>query len=224
MKRNTSIIKVDTRHHREIARDNWGLTKEQMVGMHVHHRIPVSRGGTDDASNLYVCSPYFHKNLWHDGKEFVIWAHKGAAAAHSKKQKDGKSVLAVRIGKLGGAASRDKGAGIHDKSRRKPKKEKILKTAGEISVSKSHGGKESHRKGVGAHNPLIRQGASQKGSLASRDSLSKPVAVRKIGGGEWERFDSSVQAAVALGVHKSNLCNVCNNRRSSVGGYVAVWI
>ena len=223
MDRDTSIVKVDTRHHREIARENWGLTKGQMVGMHVHHRIPVSRGGTNDATNLYICSPYVHKNLWHDGKEFVIWAHKGATAAHSNKQEDGKSVLAVRNGKLGGAASRDKGAGIHDKSRRKPKK-KILKTKEEISVSKSFGGKESHRKGVGAHDPLVRQGASQKGRLASKESLSKPVAVRKVEGGDWVRFNSSVQAAAALGVHKSNLCNVCNNRRSSTGGYIAVWI
>ncbi len=105
MDKETSIVKVDTRPHREIARDNWGLTKDQMAGMHVHHRIPVSRGGTNDPSNLYVCSPNYHKNVWHDGKEFVAWAHKGAAAAHANKREDGKSILAFENGKLGGAAS-----------------------------------------------------------------------------------------------------------------------
>ena len=59
------IVKVDNRPYRKIAQENWGLTDEQMIGMHVHHRIPRSRGGTNDASNLYVCSPWFHFHVWH---------------------------------------------------------------------------------------------------------------------------------------------------------------
>jgi hypothetical protein len=70
----SSLILVDNRPYRKIAQDNWGLTSEQMRGMHVHHRIPVSEGGTNDPSNLYVCSPYFHKHVWHDGQEWIDWA------------------------------------------------------------------------------------------------------------------------------------------------------
>jgi hypothetical protein len=60
-----AIVKVDKRHYRKIAQENWGLTDEQMKGMHVHHRIPRSQGGTDAPTNLYVCSPWFHANVWH---------------------------------------------------------------------------------------------------------------------------------------------------------------
>lgn len=61
-------------HYRKIAQLNWGLTDEQMKGMHVHHRIPRSNGGTDAPENLYVCSPSFHAEVWHNGryKQIVI--------------------------------------------------------------------------------------------------------------------------------------------------------
>jgi len=61
----TAIVKVDTRPYRKIAQEHWGLTTEQMKGMHVHHRVPQSKGGTNDPSNLYVCSPSFHAHVWH---------------------------------------------------------------------------------------------------------------------------------------------------------------
>lgn len=65
MEKNLSIVQVDTRHHRKIAQENWGLTNEQMEGMHVHHRIHRAQGGTNDPSNLYVCSPSYHAHVWH---------------------------------------------------------------------------------------------------------------------------------------------------------------
>jgi hypothetical protein len=74
MNKEVSIVKVDFRPYRKIAQENWGLTDEQMQGMHVHHRIPVSRGGTNDPSNLYVCSAWFHMGVWHaeDGFNSLI--------------------------------------------------------------------------------------------------------------------------------------------------------
>ena len=81
MDRNLSIVTVDKRHYRQIAQDNWGLTCRQMEGMHVHHRIPRSKGGTNDPSNLYVCSPWFHRHVWHDGEAWIEWALKGSRAA-----------------------------------------------------------------------------------------------------------------------------------------------
>ena len=63
-----------------------------MKGMHVHHRIPVSKGGTNDPSNLYVCSPWFHKNCWHS--------------------EDSYNSL-IPYAELGGIISRDRKLGIH---------------------------------------------------------------------------------------------------------------
>jgi len=84
-----AIVKVDKRHHRKIAQENWGLTKQQMKGMHVHHRIPVSEGGTNDPSNLYVCSPSCH-SIWHGGDNFTAVAisggRKGGSANTPKQQ------------------------------------------------------------------------------------------------------------------------------------------
>jgi len=71
MKKESSLVKVDRRHYRAIAQENWGLTDQQMKGMHVHHRIPQSQGGTNDPSNLYVCSPSFHAHVWH-GKDSYL--------------------------------------------------------------------------------------------------------------------------------------------------------
>ena len=105
MDKNVSIVRVDTRHYRVIARENWGLTKEQMKGMHVHHRIKRCDGGTNDPSNLYVCSPSFHRWIWHDGEEFIEWAIEGgkkaaqktSRLAHVEKNKEGKSKHAMKM-------------------------------------------------------------------------------------------------------------------------------
>jgi hypothetical protein len=61
----STLVVTPKGKYRKIAQQNWGLTDEQMIGMHVHHRIPRSQGGTDDPSNLYVCSPWFHSYVWH---------------------------------------------------------------------------------------------------------------------------------------------------------------
>ncbi len=68
MDKNLSLVLVDKRSHRAIAQENWGLTKDQMKGMHVHHRVKRSEGGTNDPSNLYVCSEWYHDNIWHAGE------------------------------------------------------------------------------------------------------------------------------------------------------------
>jgi hypothetical protein len=97
MVKGSSIVKVDTRHYRVIARENWGLTKEQMRGKHVHHRIKRSDGGTDDPTNLYVCSEWFHDNVWHEGEGgFAGCALLGAQKANEAKNEEGKSIAGVK--------------------------------------------------------------------------------------------------------------------------------
>jgi hypothetical protein len=84
-----SIVRIDKRSHRKIAQENWGLTDSQMNGMHVHHFVPRSKGGSNDPSNLYVCSPSFHRWGWHDGEEWIEWASRGGSlggAAAAKNQ------------------------------------------------------------------------------------------------------------------------------------------
>lgn len=85
MEKHLSVVKLETRPHRVVAQENWGLTNEQMKGMEVHHRVPVSEGGTNDPSNLFVCSPSMHRWGWHDGdRGFGEWAHRGGEAMKAK--------------------------------------------------------------------------------------------------------------------------------------------
>jgi len=94
MDKTVSIVRVDTRPYRIIAQENWGLTREQMRGKHVHHRIKRSEGGSNDPSNLYVCSEGFHDNVWHsEDNGFAGIALAAAHKAHAKRDTDGKSLL-----------------------------------------------------------------------------------------------------------------------------------
>jgi hypothetical protein len=67
-----------------------------MRGMHVHHRIHRSKGGTNDPSNLFVCSPSFHQWVWHDGEEFIEWSSAAGKKSHSVRDEKGRSTRAVR--------------------------------------------------------------------------------------------------------------------------------
>ena len=112
MDKSVSIVRVDTRSYRVIARENWGLTKEQMKGKHVHHRIPVSEGGTNDPTNLYVCGDWFHTYVWHDNLFFIEKSSSGGKIGGKLGNREGKS----RGGKKGGSTSavtrRNMGVGL----------------------------------------------------------------------------------------------------------------
>jgi hypothetical protein len=70
-----------------------------MKGMHVHHRVKRSDGGTNDPTNLYVCSEWFHNNVWHsEDNGLTGLAILGATLAHSERDEDGKSLLGKRNG------------------------------------------------------------------------------------------------------------------------------
>lgn len=89
MEKGVSIVLVDKKPYRKIAQEHWGLSNEQMKGMHVHHRIPRSKGGTNDPTNLYVCSPWFHAHVWHTEQFWIETqlkaAHMGGKVAHLEK-------------------------------------------------------------------------------------------------------------------------------------------
>jgi hypothetical protein len=179
MDKEVSIVRVDTRNHRSIARNNWGLTKKQMKGMHVHHRIPVSEGGTNDPSNLYVCSPSMHTWGWHNGEQFIEWASEGgtrgaqkihkvrlpdgrsvhgvhmANRSHLKKREDGKSEHAVNMGRKGSAKT-------HEAKNKEGKSINAIRVGHIVMAPKDENGKSIHAvkvgkitasKGVGCHAP-----------------------------------------------------------------------
>ena len=178
-----SIVKVDKRKYRTIAQENWGLTKEQMKGMHVHHRIPVSDEGTNDPSNLYVCSPSMHRWGWHNGEEFIEWANEGGRKGGAKTAELGVGIYGrsaeqmTEDGRKGGRnqprgvkvqngrRAVEEGTGIHGRSAeqmtedgRKGGRKGGTRTA-KLGVGAhapgmaSEGGKKSAELGVGVHAP-----------------------------------------------------------------------
>lgn len=75
MEKSVSIVWFPpTTCYREVARRHWGLTKEQMKGMHVHHFPRVGEGGRNIPEHLYVCSPTMHQFGWHNDEFFVLAA------------------------------------------------------------------------------------------------------------------------------------------------------
>ena len=111
MDQSVSIVKLETRPHRVVARENWGLPIEQMIGMEVHHLVPVSRGGTNDPSNLYVCSPSMHRWGWHNGEEFIGWGARASEGRDKGEHKETSRKAAYLTLELG--------VGIHGMSPKK---------------------------------------------------------------------------------------------------------
>lgn len=116
MEKSLSIVKLETRPHRIVAQENWGLTDAQMKGKHVHHRIAVSKGGTNDPSNLFVCSPSMHRWGWHEGdRGFGEWAEKGGQRATELGLNGWQHVpqeTLVENGRRSGRQNREQGRGI----------------------------------------------------------------------------------------------------------------
>jgi hypothetical protein len=176
-----SIVKVDKRKYRTIARENWGLTKEQMKGMHVHHRIPVSKNGTNDPSNLYVCTADYHDNVWHGGDgSFIGLATEGGSKGGTRAAELGVGIHAPEMRGVGGKKSAELGVGVHGRPAEQIKEDgrKGGKKAAELGVG-IHGrtpeqmtedGKEGGRKGgakaaelgVGVHAPGKRSEGGKK--------------------------------------------------------------
>jgi hypothetical protein len=81
------VLSKERYNYRKIAQEHWGLSDEQMEGMHVHHHPPVYLGGRNIPEHLYVCSPEMHQHGWHDDEFFVLQAGKTAGNKHGKRGK-----------------------------------------------------------------------------------------------------------------------------------------
>jgi len=113
MRKEVSIVRsAEIKNYRRVAQLHWGLTDEQMLGMHVHHHPPVSEGGRNIPEHLYVCSPSMHSNGWHNGEYFIEQASRGG----SKGAKAGNAALPrearVRGGLTQGYRSFEEGTGL----------------------------------------------------------------------------------------------------------------
>jgi hypothetical protein len=101
MDRNVSIVLTPgTANYRKVAQKHWGLTDEQMKGMHVHHEPPRCRGGRDIPEHLYVCSPSMHQHGWHNDEFYVLQAGKTSGNRYGKRGKPPKKTEPTERDKL----------------------------------------------------------------------------------------------------------------------------
>jgi hypothetical protein len=194
MHKSVSIVKVDPRNHRAIARENWGLTWKQMKGMHVHHRVRRCDGGTNDASNLYVCSPSFHRWGWHNGEEFVDWATEGGAKG----------------GRIGGPAAFKNKVGLFGRTQ-----EQVLEC---VSKAGSAGSKSQIREGVGMFAAGFRQSTEHRERCrVLSEKTRKPISI-VFPNGMTLSFPSVREAERSTGLDRSTLARLAESGRTGCKG------
>jgi hypothetical protein len=89
----SAIVKVPNKRLnptsvRLIAQKHWGLTKEQMKCMDVHHFPPRCKGGKDIPEHLYVCSREMHRYGWHNNAWFMENLNKAIMKNIGKKHSE----------------------------------------------------------------------------------------------------------------------------------------
>jgi general stress protein YciG len=136
-----------------------------MKGMHVHHKIPRSKGGTDAPENLFVCSPSFHANAWHSGKYLMILnasdvARMGGLARQKKGlSKDG-FLRMQKHGERLGCLCRDAGIGIFARSPEKRMED--ARKAGKAGIKSTLAKNPNHMREIG-----LKGGAPGKSVIAA---------------------------------------------------------
>jgi transposase len=83
-----------------MAQKAWGLTDEQMEGMHVHHHPAQSEGGRNVPEHLYVCSPSMHQHGWHNDEFFLLKAGSNSGNRHGPRGRPPKKTEPTERDKL----------------------------------------------------------------------------------------------------------------------------
>jgi hypothetical protein len=94
------VLSRERKDFRKLAQEWFGLTEEEMEGMHVHHNPPRHKGGRNIPEHLFVLHPTLHAAVHqHD---FVLWAteggRKGGSVRGDKKRKGGEKARDFKLG------------------------------------------------------------------------------------------------------------------------------
>jgi hypothetical protein len=166
----SALVLLPTGSYRDIAQKHWGLTDDQMKGMHVHHRIPRSKGGTDAPENLYVCSPSFHANVWHSGYYRIIQdASKVARLGGLARQKSGLThdglLKMQEHGHMIGLLNKEKGIGLF--ARNPEKRAEDARNAGKIGIRSTLARNPNHMRDMG-----LKGGAPGKSVVVTHNGVT----------------------------------------------------
>lgn len=236
------VLSSETTNYRQVAQRHWGLTDEQMKGMHVHHFPPKSRGGRNVPEHLYVCSESMHHHGWHNASiGYTLWASSAAKTLHSSwKERD-------PVGYSDSQRERSKNLHSNSDHQRKaalkaaeshrrhktgfhnPEIQKLGAVAAGKKLKEVHKQKDENgisvyfQKTLGKYakeHPEQRQNARQRAAQVT----SKQVEVTKLSTGEVYVYNSLSQACRCHSLSAGVLSEVARGKRESTKGFSARYI
>jgi len=170
-----------------------------MKGMHVHHRIPVSQGGTDDPTNLYVCSPSFHRWGWHNGEDFIEWASEGGKKGGTKTAELGVGAHTPGMASKGGTKTAELGVGAH--------------APGIASKGGKKGGAKLVELGVGVHGRSAEQ-MTEDGRKGAAKTAELGVGIHAPG---VRSRGGTKSAELGVGIHDPEMRGVGGRKAAELG-------
>jgi len=118
MKKEVSIVfSPSCSNYRKLAQKHYGLSDDQMKGMHVHHNPPRYMGGRNIPEHLYVYSPEMHDAV-HGGNGFTLASSEGGkrggkiGGKSRNKNKEACRRGGLKGGKTTGAKAQKEGIGF----------------------------------------------------------------------------------------------------------------
>jgi len=163
--KSVSIVVVrEAKNYRKLAQKSWGLTDEQMKGMHVHHCPPVCEGGRNISEHLYVCSPSMHAFGWHSEQYWISTQQLAAEMGRQTQKEMGLWVWSKDWQSKNGTPSWDDKYGVD-------RAFEMRSAAGSVGVLGCHSTCEEQ--GKGAWDPEVRKKARAACKEKKRSFYSK---------------------------------------------------
>ena len=217
------VLSKENSNYRRVAQLHWGLTDDQMEGMHVHHFPSRSQGGRNIPEHLYVSSESMHHFGWHKATiGLVSWASSAGKETHRQKDDLGRSLHALRtLSKLREEKNSDGKSvfAVHCGNRTHKEKNEEGK-----SINAVRAGKSTAEKRVGYHDPEVRSRATRAGGKASAKKRQRPIEVTNIESGESWVFENKYRAAESLDLDRSHLHRVAEGKAKSHKGFRARYL
>ena len=110
------VLSTEVQNYRRLAQLHYGLTDEQMKGVHVHHNPPRASGGRNIPEHLYIYSVENHSYV-HGDDQFTSCASeggkKGGTKTQSIKDEEGRSIRALEHNKRLHSVKNEEGKSVH---------------------------------------------------------------------------------------------------------------
>jgi len=170
------VLSLESKNYRKLAQRHYGLTDEQMVGMHVHHNPPRHQGGRNIPEHLFVYHETLHSAV--HGDALTAFARVGGKLGGQKSLENKLGFLSAskeqrrEWGKLGNEKALEMGVGIHAPG--------VREASGRKAVEEKLGMFQNHRQSITRAHEVMRQkgvgvyDGGKMSSIANRTLFEDP--------------------------------------------------